>query len=75
MRTNIYAGSALRRWRERAQLSQAQLAERIDSGQSHISEIETGATDVCLSTLARCFEALGLELVITAVPKDRESKK
>ncbi len=64
------AGRALRRWREFGHLSQTQLAERIGTGQSHISEIETGATDVTLSTLTRCFEALGLELVITAVPKD-----
>lgn len=68
------AGRELRRWREFRHLSQAQLAERIDSGQSHISEIETGATDVYLSTLARCFEALGLQLVITAVPAETESK-
>jgi transcriptional regulator with XRE-family HTH domain len=68
------AGRELRRWRNSRHLSQAQLAERIDSRQSHISEIETGATDVCLSTLVRCFEALGLQLVITAIPAETENK-
>jgi DNA-binding XRE family transcriptional regulator len=47
--------------RLRAGLSQAQLAEKINSSQPHIARIERGQTDPGTDTVARIAEALGVE--------------
>jgi transcriptional regulator with XRE-family HTH domain len=57
----------LRAERERQNLSQVQLGQRLGVPQSQITRIERGASDIRLSTLLEVAHALGLEPVL--VPK------
>ena len=54
----------LRSARENTRLSQRDLSARIGVPQSHISKIESGATDLRLSTLVELARALDYELVL-----------
>jgi transcriptional regulator with XRE-family HTH domain len=54
----------LRSARENTSLSQRDLSARIGVPQSHISKIESGATDLRLSTLVEFARALDYELVL-----------
>ena len=54
----------LRRAREQSGLSQRDLSARIGVPQSHISKIESGATDLRLSSLVELARALHQELVL-----------
>ena len=58
-------GVLVRQARQKAGLSQAQLAERIHTQKSNISRLENHAEDVKLSTLRRVAGALGLQLEVT----------
>jgi len=55
--------------RLKAGLSQAELAERSKTSQSHIARIEAGTTDPSTETIARLAEALGVapETAFTAI--------
>lgn len=68
-----YKGEAitnrLRQARQALGLSQRALAERAGLTQSHISQIENGATDPGLSSLVDLARALGLEVML--VPRKR----
>lgn len=62
---NKYAslvGKNIKQARERASLTQAQLAERTGLPQSHISRLECGAHSPSNRTLARIADALSIEL-------------
>jgi transcriptional regulator with XRE-family HTH domain len=61
----------LRAAREAAGLSQAELADRADTGQAALSRIEGGEQDPRLSTLARIAGALGCELEIRLAPRTK----
>lgn len=52
-------GLMLRRLRQRAGMSQSELARLVGSTQSAIARLETGAAEPKLSTLSRLAEALG----------------
>jgi transcriptional regulator with XRE-family HTH domain len=54
----------LRRERERQNLSQVELGQRLGVPQSQITRIERGASDIRLSTLLEVAHALGLEPVL-----------
>jgi transcriptional regulator with XRE-family HTH domain len=54
--------SALRR---KAGLTQAELAERVGTVQSAISEMEAGLVSPNLATLTKCAEVFGMEIVLT----------
>jgi len=54
--------------RQRADLTQLELAERVGTSQSAIAKLEQGATNPTVSTLARCAVAAGFELRIGLVP-------
>ncbi len=54
----------LRTARESAGLSQRDLSARIGVPQSHISKIESGGTDLRLSSLVQLARALGHEVVL-----------
>lgn len=61
----------LRKWREEAQLTQVELAERIQSSQSRVAKMEAGDPSVSLDLLVRTLFALGatpdsLAQIITA---------
>ena len=56
--------SELRRARERAGLSQLELASRARLPQAHVSRIENGVVDPRLSSLVRIARTVGLEPVL-----------
>ncbi|HET9060984.1 MAG TPA: helix-turn-helix domain-containing protein [Acidimicrobiales bacterium] len=70
------AGELLRSARNRAGLSQADLAERAGVTQSVISAYESGARQPSLPTLGRLVEATGLalEVRISPVPELRHAR-
>ena len=54
-------GSEIRRWREAADLSQADLAKRLGTSQSAVSRWESGRDEPRLSTIASILRACELE--------------
>jgi len=61
--------------RTRANLSQAELAEKMGTSQSTVARLESGAAKPSLSTLQRYAKATGARLKITLEPKKSRSKK
>jgi transcriptional regulator with XRE-family HTH domain len=61
-------GLVLSAERNRAQLSQAQLAERVGVSQQWLSRIERGRVNASLATVQRLFAVLGRQLRVEAVP-------
>jgi len=57
----------LREERLRAGLTQQQLADKIGSKKAYISRIESGKTDIQLSTLFRLFEGLGKRVSVAVL--------
>ncbi len=57
-----YYGEILRNRRKEMQLSQKELADRIGVNRTYISRIETGETDLQLSSFLRIAGALGIRL-------------
>ena len=55
--------------REKASLTQQELAHRAGTSQSAIAKLERGATNPTLGTLARCAEAAGFDLLVELVPR------
>jgi len=55
-------GILIRQAREKAGLTQEQLAQRIQTKKTAISRIENHAQDIRLSTLEKVAKALGMEL-------------
>ncbi|HEX6910134.1 MAG TPA: helix-turn-helix transcriptional regulator [Longimicrobium sp.] len=60
--------------RERAGMTQQQVAERMGTKKSAISRLENNAGDVRLSTLQRYAEAVGCRLVIEVAPLEEEAR-
>lgn len=54
--------------RERAAMTQRELAERVGTSQSAIAKLEQGTTNPTIDTLARCAAATGFALRIELVP-------
>jgi transcriptional regulator with XRE-family HTH domain len=69
------AWAIVREARERAELTQRQLAERADKAQSEIAKIERGRRDPTFSTLERLVRAAGFDLRIQLVPHDDHSEQ
>jgi len=69
------AGSLLRRAREGARLSQAELAVRAGLTQSVISTYESGHRQPAIVTLARLIEAAGYEMVVDIKPQPRRLRR
>ena len=61
---DIEARAMIRRAREAANISQEELAQRLDTKRTAISRIENHAVDIKLSTLDRVARALGKELKV-----------
>ncbi len=57
-------GEVLRAARERAGISQAALAEKIQMGRENVIRIEKGRANVTVDTLVRIASGLGLELQV-----------
>jgi transcriptional regulator with XRE-family HTH domain len=58
-------GELLRTARERAQVSQAVLAEKIGMGRENVIRIEKGRANVTVDTLVRMASGLDLDLHVT----------
>jgi len=58
---NRYLGANVRRLRDRADLSQAELAEQVGISVVALSRIERGTVDVYLSTVVRLAQALSVK--------------
>lgn len=54
--------------RQRAYLTQRDLAERMGTSQSAIAKLEQGGTNPTIETLERCAEAAGFALKVTLEP-------
>ncbi len=63
-------GVLLRQARERAGLTQEEVAERLDTKKSAISRFESRAGDIRLSTLERYAAAIGCNLSLRLQPKE-----
>jgi transcriptional regulator with XRE-family HTH domain len=61
--------------RTRANLTQAEVAEKMGTSQSTIARLESGTATPSLSTLQRYAEATGARLKITIEPRKSRSKK
>lgn len=61
-------GTSIRRWREAAGLSQAQLAERLGTTQSAVSRWENGRDEPRLSTVAAILRECELAGELTVAP-------
>lgn len=57
-------GEQLKAEREKAGLTQQQLAEKIGTKKSYISRVENGHTDIQLSTLYKLFQGLGRKVSV-----------
>ena len=64
------AGSLIAEARKRAGLTQAELADRLDSYQSVVARWETGRTSPDFATVQRVVRAAGFELGISIHPAD-----
>ena len=64
-------GEYVRRAREESGITQYELAERLGCKQAAISRLEGGGVSPNMSTLQRIAAALGLELEIQMLPRDR----
>ena len=70
--TPTHLGQLLRSARKSLNLTQAQLAERVDLSQRRISELELEPGSLSVDQLMALCNQLGLEVVVQA--KDAESK-
>lgn len=61
---DLEVGSMIRKSREAANISQEELAVRLNTKRTAISRIENHAEDIKLSTLYRVAKALGKELKV-----------
>jgi transcriptional regulator with XRE-family HTH domain len=64
-------GEYVRRAREESGITQFELAERLGCKQPAISRLEGGGVSPNMSTLQRIAAALGFQLEIQMVPRDR----
>ena len=63
-------GSIVRRSRQAARLTQAQLAERLGTTQSAIARLEADGSNPRVDTLARAVAACGYDLSVQARPRN-----
>lgn len=60
-------GELLRAERQKAGLTQQQLADRIGTRRSYISRVENGHTDIQLSTLYKLFQGVGRKISVAVL--------
>ena len=73
MKRALDSARLLRSARERAGLSQRELARRAGTAQSVIARIELGITQPAAGNLERLLDAAGFRVSISLVPKERAS--
>lgn len=63
----FFTGQIIEEARKNANITQAELAERIGTNKSYISRVETGRTEPKVSTFYRIIAALGLTVELTPI--------
>ncbi|MCD8268271.1 MAG: helix-turn-helix domain-containing protein [Parabacteroides sp.] len=63
----FFTGQIIEEARKKANMTQAELAEKIGTNKSYISRVETGRTEPKVSTFYRIASALGLTVKLTPV--------
>lgn len=58
----FFTGQIIEEARKKANMTQAELAEKIGTNKSYISRVETGKTEPKVSTFYRIASALGLNV-------------
>src|SRR5437764_4258322 len=71
--TDFKVGALLRQAREKAGLTQEQVAERLETKKSAISRIENSAGTIRFSTLERYARAIGWQLSLELRPPSKGS--
>ena len=66
-KSDLEVGMMIRKARQAANISQEELAHRLDTKRTAISRIENHAEDIKLSTLERLARALGRELKVRII--------
>jgi transcriptional regulator with XRE-family HTH domain len=66
----IQTGMLLRQARERAGISQRELAERLGCTQPAVSQAEAGGASLSIATLRRFADALGCDIELAIVSRD-----
>ncbi|RPI29756.1 MAG: response regulator [Acidobacteria bacterium] len=61
-------GTAIKRWRERAHISQEELAWRAALHRSYVADIERGVRNASLQTIEKLADALGVSLAVLFEP-------
>lgn len=72
--SDFKVGALLRQAREKAGLTQEQVAERLATKKSAISRIETSAGSIRFSTLERYARAIGWQLNLDLRPSRKSSR-
>lgn len=72
--TDFKVGALLRQAREKAGLTQEQVAERLATKKSSISRIENSAGSIRLSTLERYARAIGWDLSLDLRPPQKDAR-
>src|SRR3954447_15354062 len=72
--TDFRVGALLRQAREKAGLTQEQVAQRLETKKSAISRIENSAGSIRLSTLERYAQAIGWQLTLDLRPRRKGSE-
>ena len=62
-----FYGNMLRERRKKLNLTQKQLAEKLDREQSYIARVENGKADIQLSSFFRIAAVLGIQFIPTYV--------
>lgn len=62
--TSVLVGQSLREARQRAGLTQAEVARRLDASAPYISGLESGRSNMTIGQLAALADALHAELLI-----------
>jgi HTH-type transcriptional regulator/antitoxin HipB len=73
--SELKVGALLRQAREKAGLTQAQVAERLETKKSAISRIENSAGSIRFSTLERYARAIGWQLALELRPPRRSANR
>lgn len=63
----FFTGQIIEEARKNANITQAELADRIGTNKSYISRVETGRTEPKVSTFYRIVAALGLTVELTPI--------
>ena len=65
-------GEDLRKAREKANLSQDEVAERVGVTQAYVSYVEAGMRNITINRMNAFAEALGFELIVSFRPLRRQ---